>query len=192
MCSQRLHKPSPSNRTCLYICLRKNCSAEWQSRGKEGESTEWMNGVGEGKKRKENSEGSKRRGKGETAAVCASVAESWNCLLARGAHMSGGRWGGGGGGGGGGGERREGRALQRAGWVRPPPLPPCCISQHIWWSLHDRIENQRAVGTYFVFCGVALHVLLACRLVGRKMSGFAKCGVWKHLLTACRELECEF
>lgn len=54
MCSQRLHKPSPSNRTCLYIRLRKKCKAEWQSRGKEGESTERMNGGSVGKKRKEN------------------------------------------------------------------------------------------------------------------------------------------
>ena len=28
------------------------------------------------------------QGKGETAAVCASVAESWNCLLAQRVHMS--------------------------------------------------------------------------------------------------------
>lgn len=76
------------------------------------------------------------------------------------------------------GERREGRALERAVCGRPPPCPLAasrCTSGDLYVNLTELC--QCAVGAYFIFCGFAPHVLLACGVVGGKMNGLAKCVV---------------
>ncbi len=76
------------------------------------------------------------------------------------------------------GERREGRELERAVCVRPPPCP-LVASRSTSGDLYANLTElcQCAVGTYFIFCGFASHVLLVCGVVGGKINGFVKCGV---------------
>lgn len=102
MCGQTLHKPSPSNRTCLYICLRgRKCRAEWLIRWKEGEREVGMNGGSVGMKRETGEEERDSSRPGGAESVCRHNART--CLCER-------WWGGG--------------ALERAAQLRPPPCPP--------------------------------------------------------------------
>lgn len=90
------------------------------------------------------------------------------CLWERGGDRRGGE----------GGVKREGRALERAVCVRPPPCP-LAASHSTSGDLYVDLTElcQCAVGTHFIFRGFASHVLLACGIVGGKINGLAKCGV---------------
>lgn len=57
MCSQRLHKPLSLQQDLPLYPPEEKCRVEWQSGGKEGESTEGMNGgsMGEEAEKEENS-----------------------------------------------------------------------------------------------------------------------------------------
>lgn len=171
MCSQRLHKPSSSNRTCLYICLMKKSRVEWEKKGKEGESAEGMNEGSVEKKVKENKKG----GKGETGCLgisCSELKLSGGTVCA---HVWERR----------GGEKREGWVLQRAVCMTPPPAPLVLISQHIWGSLceFDRVVSLCCWDIFtIVWFYFTCFVCVWFCTVGVKINGFNKCGIWDYYL----------
>lgn len=62
---------------------------------------------------------------------------------------------------------REGRALERAVFLRPPPCPlvaSCSTSGDLYINLTELC--QCAVRTNFIFWDLASHVLLVCSIVG--------------------------
>lgn len=158
MCNQRLHKPSPFNRTCLFFYPpKKKCGSEWQSRKKEGESTEGKNGSSvreEWKRKVMGARGGERR---NSSCLCISCWELKLCAGTVCAHVSGieegrGRKEGG----------REGRVLERAVRGRPPLCPlvaSCSTSGDLSVNLTELCQRTQIVSSVLLLLRFCLCVV---------------------------------
>lgn len=79
---------------------------------------------------------------------------------------------------------REGRALERAVLLGPPPCPlvaSCSTSGDLYINWHRAVSMFRQ--DIFIFWDLASHVLSVCSVVVGIIIRLTKCGVGKYLLT---------